>query len=207
MGSVGVVRLLAVVVCALVAATLAPGRALAASAYAEAVAADSPRAYWRLGEASGSVAADTSGNGLTSSYLNGVTLGVPGVSGDGDAAASFDGVDDRLSRALVSAQTADLTLEAWVYPEGTLHPHPLIVYNGHSGLNGYGLYLSDGSCGYGDVFYVLAGGVACNAAGSGGAIRSGEWTHLVATRTAAGVWTVYVNGESKNTGWTTSPFL
>lgn len=45
--------------------------------------------YWPLNEASGSVAADLSGNGRNGAYAA-VTLGRPGI-GDGFTAASFDG--------------------------------------------------------------------------------------------------------------------
>src|SRR5206468_2153811 len=37
---------------------------------------DGPIAYYRLGEASGTSAADASGNGLTGTYVGGPTLGV-----------------------------------------------------------------------------------------------------------------------------------
>ena len=54
------------------------------SAYSEQVLADGPRSYWRLGETSGTSAADVTGaNGGT--YGGGVTLGQPGaLTGDPD---------------------------------------------------------------------------------------------------------------------------
>lgn len=48
--------------------------ATAASAYAAAVAADSPLVYWRLGETSGTTAVDASGNGRDGTYTNSPTL-------------------------------------------------------------------------------------------------------------------------------------
>lgn len=59
--------------------------------YSAEVLADSPLVYWRLGESSGTVAADASGNGHTGTYTNGVALGAPGYTGDGNTAATFDG--------------------------------------------------------------------------------------------------------------------
>ena len=57
--------------------------------------ADNPLGYWRLGETSGTTAADSSGHDRNGAYLNGVTLGIPGaLSGDPNTAASFDGVND-----------------------------------------------------------------------------------------------------------------
>ncbi len=46
--------------------------------YALAVLADTPAGYWRLGEAGGSIATDSSANGLNGLYENGVVYGVPG---------------------------------------------------------------------------------------------------------------------------------
>jgi hypothetical protein len=70
---------------------------------------------WRLGETSGTVAADAVGS-APGVYLNGPTLGVPGIAGDnGDTAVSFDGVDDHV--AIAPTPSLDLvdgmTLEAW----------------------------------------------------------------------------------------------
>src|SRR5262249_56626181 len=47
----------------------------AATSYDQAVLADSPAAYWRLGESSGSSVADSSGDANGGSYSGGVTLG------------------------------------------------------------------------------------------------------------------------------------
>lgn len=49
-------------------------------------------AYWRLNESSGTTAADSSGNSH-SAAVSGTTWGASGI-GDGDTAASFDGVND-----------------------------------------------------------------------------------------------------------------
>jgi hypothetical protein len=60
--------------------------------YVDEVLADSPLAYWRLGEPSGATAADSSGNGHDGTYEGSPTLGVSGsVAGDADTAATFDG--------------------------------------------------------------------------------------------------------------------
>lgn len=64
--------------------------------YESEVLADSPLVYWRLGEASGTTAADDSGNGHTATYKNGPTLGVTGLlSGDPDTAVLFNGASDQ----------------------------------------------------------------------------------------------------------------
>ena len=77
---------------------------------------DGPTAYWRLGEASGTVADDeaSTNNGT---YQNGVTLGQTGaLLADANTAASFDGVNDIVSVPHSSSlnATTGVTIEAWV---------------------------------------------------------------------------------------------
>jgi hypothetical protein len=57
--------------------------------YTAKVLALSPIAYWVMGESSGSVAQDSSGNGRVGAYTA-VTLGAAGI-GDGRTSASYDG--------------------------------------------------------------------------------------------------------------------
>ncbi len=60
-------------------------------AYLSAVLTDLPSGYWRLGEGSGVVAVDSSGNGRNGTYsATGVTLGQTGLlTGDTDTAAAL----------------------------------------------------------------------------------------------------------------------
>ena len=58
-------------------------------AYSDEVLADSPLAYWRLGESSGTTIGDSSGNSRSGTYAGTYTLGVPGLlGGDSDTAVS-----------------------------------------------------------------------------------------------------------------------
>ena len=86
-------------------------RAATRDFYAQEVLIDSPMAYWRLGESSGTTLVDELGtyNGTYS----GVTLGATGLLiGDTNTAADFDGVDDY---ALVDgyADSASFSVELW----------------------------------------------------------------------------------------------
>jgi YVTN family beta-propeller protein len=86
--------------------------------YAQTVVHDAPIGYWRLGEKSGTSAADRAGTN-TGTYSGGVTLGVPGLlSGDPDTAASFNGANQMVTVPSTTAlsPSTKVTLEAWIKP-------------------------------------------------------------------------------------------
>ncbi|HZL38153.1 MAG TPA: right-handed parallel beta-helix repeat-containing protein, partial [Tepidisphaeraceae bacterium] len=84
--------------------------------YSSAIQADGPLAYYRLGD-SGSVAADSSGNGLNGSYVGGVTTGVAGVlAGDANKAVTLDGATGAVKLGSFSNLSNGFTWEGWVYP-------------------------------------------------------------------------------------------
>lgn len=63
--------------------------------YSSEVLADSPLAYWRLGESSGTTMLDSSSNGRNGTYQGGPSLGATGLLlDDSNTAVVFDGVDD-----------------------------------------------------------------------------------------------------------------
>lgn len=87
------------------------------SAYREAVLADSPVAYWRLGEASGTNAADEMGT-YDATYVNTPTLAASGLlTGDPNTAVTFDSAQSEYADAgsvnpIGGASAA--TVEVWV---------------------------------------------------------------------------------------------
>jgi len=116
------------------------------SPYRDAVMADGPRGYWRLGESSGTTAADETGANL-GTYTNGVTLGQPGViPTDPNTSASFDGVNDYVK--VNDSNSLDLasavTIEAWVKRSrsGTWQVIVGKPGNGQSALENYALWLN-----------------------------------------------------------------
>lgn len=73
--------------------------------YSAEVLADSPSAYWRLGESSGTTGNDSSGNGRNGTYAGGFTLGIASaLAGDSNTAVDFNNTSARLSMS--SAQQA-----------------------------------------------------------------------------------------------------
>ena len=85
--------------------------------YSSEVLADSPLAYWRLGETSGTTAADSSGNNHGGTYAGGPTLGVAGLlTGDSDPACQFDGSNDivTINTAAWMNVSSTISVEAWI---------------------------------------------------------------------------------------------
>ncbi len=77
-------------VASLVAGILPTVAFAAPPAFQTAVLANNPYAYYRVGESSGTTAADSSGNNRTGSYVGSPTLGVMGAGG-GDTAVGLNG--------------------------------------------------------------------------------------------------------------------
>jgi hypothetical protein len=116
-GGAAVAALLAL---ALVSAHMGSADASGPRSYAAEVMADNPAGYWRLGEASGTSAADETDNAGHGLYKNGVVLGVPGaMATDANTAARFDGGNDLVEIAdpasgALDFGTDDFTTEAWI---------------------------------------------------------------------------------------------
>jgi hypothetical protein len=86
--------------------------------YANTVLGDSPVAYWRLGETSGTTAGDSTGNGHTGTYAGGYTLNVLGpLVGDVDTGVLFDGTSGQMQSAGISLSASQMSVEGWVYPQ------------------------------------------------------------------------------------------
>jgi hypothetical protein len=80
------------------------------------VRADAPRAYWRLGELSGTALLEDEAR-ANGNYSGGVVLGVDPALNDSNRAARFDGGNDKGSvpdNASLDFGTDDFTVEAWI---------------------------------------------------------------------------------------------
>lgn len=86
-------------------------RRFGSEAYRAAVLADSPVAYWRLGEASGTTAADEVGS-YAGTYVGSPTLGGSGVF-TGNSAASFNGSSQYITASALGSRTS-WSIECWV---------------------------------------------------------------------------------------------
>lgn len=86
--------------------------------YRDQVIADGATGYWRLGEASGTVAADNSGHGNTGTISGGVTVAQPGALADGDTAALLDGASGKVTAPSLP-MSATCSVEVWVKTTST----------------------------------------------------------------------------------------
>jgi hypothetical protein len=84
--------------------------------FADIYRADSPIAYYRLGDTA-DVMADASGNGRDGEYKNRQQSGPIGISGDGDTARLFWGDSGYGFSNSVAAGRYQSTIEAWVNPD------------------------------------------------------------------------------------------
>lgn len=110
----------------------------APTGYAAEVLADSPLAYYRLGEPSGTTMTDSSGNSRNGTYGGGVTLGGANLLSTGTStSADFDGSNDYASVANGAWMTvSNLTVEAMVRPDSVTGTRTIMARRQISSLSG-----------------------------------------------------------------------
>lgn len=160
--------------------------------------ADSPRAYWRLGERSGTTAADEL-LGADGSYLGGAALGAAGaLGGDADTAVRLDGTDDRVSMGdpadgRLDAASSDLSVETWL--RTTVNGERAIVSKRPSVGPYWQLTVTDDSGHVGGVRVTASDGtVTRQVYGPQVRVDDGRWHHVVVTFDRDGAIAVWVDG-------------
>ena len=179
--------------------------------YADAVLADMPTAYYRLGEAAGATTvANSFGDGedgtVNAGDGGGVTFGHPGAVGGTDGSAHFNGtgwitvLDDNF--ALDFETGLPFTMEYWMNPDG----------HKDNDANWHIISRSDPATPAADAFIVNSGtnanfaeNVRFHTDGWGGGnhrVDSGantviinEWSHVVGTYNGSNEMAIYLNGE------------
>jgi hypothetical protein len=172
--------------------------------YRDVVLADSPAAYWRLGEAqASSSAADEAASPDAGTYANAPTLGQWGpLSGDSSRAVRFDGAGafvDVPDAAKLKPGSAS-SLEAWVKTSaanGVIVDKPLVAGSTVS----YSLSVASGKA---KVAVNLSGGAY--SVTSTASVNDGNWHHLVGTFTGSTL-ALYVDGASAASSVSTSGSL
>lgn len=162
--------------------------------------ADSPMARYRLGESSGTIASDSSGNSRHGTYEGGATFNSRTglVTSDPDNAIGFDGVDDAVSLP-GGFSTVALTIEAWIQV-GKVTGYHQYIYD-----QGTGSYVSP----YYDLLMLRFPAASDPAAGklqfayagitatSSITVDDGLVHHVVARRTSAGDATIWIDGVNR----------
>lgn len=162
------------------------------ASYVDEVMADSPRAYWRFGESSGTTAVSATETNA-GSYVNGVELGQRGaIRGDSNTAVSLDGVNDtvRVPSSTSLSATSALSLEAWINPSSLPSDTTATI------MRKGGEYLLRLHPSGGVTFRLSKEGAANELSTPDNPISAGRWSHVVATWDGAAM-TVYVNGSRR----------
>jgi hypothetical protein len=146
--------------------------------------AQSATAHWRLGETSGTVAADAQGS-ADGTYTGGPGLGARGaLSFDADRSVRFDGTDDEM----FAAAPASGTLEGWFFWEAGV-----AVMRDSTSAGGWILAFDSG----GRIAY-RAGGTTSTTSLATADVRDG-WRHFALTA-GGGASALYVDGALVHTG-------
>jgi PKD repeat protein len=168
-----------------------PLAAAPADDYGKRVYDDDPTLYWRLNEAGGTVAADSGPLGNTGSYTGTVTGGQAGaVAGTSNKAAAFQSPSAVYSDA-VFANPITYSEEIWFSTTTTVGGKLIGFGNVQQGQsNNYDrhVYLQDDGR---LVFGTYTG--QTNTVTSDAAYNDGQWHHVVATQSGAGM-VLYVDG-------------
>lgn len=171
--------------------------------YAMEVQADSPVAYWKLDETSGTTAADSVG-GNNGTYTGGYTLNQTGIPSTGRPSVLFNGSSGHVNIGAPAALnlTAAWTLEAWVYLTSTPDGSGIISES----------YPDSGNVLYELGFGIQAGGAALEVGyytGSSWQKVTGSALSLNAGHHVAGTWNgttllIYADGVQVATATPTS---
>ena len=162
------------------------GRTAGSDAYREALlGTPGLAAYWRLGELSGGVAANSAG-GAPGSFAGRFVLGQPGVFGPiGDTAASFDGASGEVVAPGPGLASAGATIEGWFnWRAGTA------VMRDSTSAGGEGWLPAFNSAG--NLHYRLGGG-GFNTGLPVTRLRDGAWHHVAAVKDGSAA-RLYIDG-------------
>ena len=159
----------------------------AADAYCVEVVADSPEAYWRLGETSGSTAGDEYDQ-LDGSITSPVSMGQPGLIEGSNTSAAFTGGDVRV-QAPASAIKAPFSVEAWIHPTD-VNGYRMIASSRWPGEFGTDITIHNGKM---HADFGTGSGWLTNNANSASSIPANTTSHVVYTVTD-NTWKLYLNG-------------
>src|SRR5262249_50290124 len=156
--------------------------------------------FYRLGEASGTAAADASGNGLTATYVGGPTLGAVGSPvGGSDTAVQLNGTGQYIQMPNGFADfTSGLTLEIWANPTAVSNGARFFDLGNGPYAENIILYRSGTT---NDLrFAIYRGGSVVTDVTAPNAIQLNSWQHFAVTMDVAGTVKLFKNGQVIATG-------
>jgi hypothetical protein len=169
--------------------------------YHDQVLAASPAGYWRLGETSGTSAADETGT--NPGTYNNVLLDQPGaLAGDSNPSASFDGARSyvRVPASPSLNMTSAVTVEFWAKRRTISNTYQVLVGkpgNGQSKFENYAVWLTNTN-----RYIAYFGNGSTYAVVQTPAITDTNWHHVVATHNGSMI-RIYLDGLLKQENATT----
>lgn len=153
------------------------------SAYEDVVLADSPLAYYILGESSGTpqgtTMLDSSGNGRDGTYGGGITLGQPGIPGSTATAAVMTAVSDgggEVADAAWMDVTTAVCVEVWFKSTAQSADDCLVSRDRSSGDRAWSLRLDTGERA---ELLVFNAATANSSPSATTVLNDGDWHHVV----------------------------
>lgn len=167
-----------------------------------------PSAWWKFDETTGSLAADSSGNGRAAAVV-----GASWTPGKFDGSLSFDGAGDYAYLTDTQAGgatgtgldigTRDWTVAAWIKTTSSGMVATKMDFVGGSNPDGWGLAVS-GNGTVGAVLTKSNGSTVNIFAGDGATVNDGQWHHIAAVFNRAGSLIRYVDGLATGTRYSLS---
>lgn len=170
--------------------------------YYNEVMADSPIAYYRLGETSGTTAADSSGNGYNGIYEGTVTLGAPSLilNNLGNLALGGDGTSVYVrigGPSTLYGLNRNFSIEGWVKPNFTASGQISGLWS--SGLAGVCIRIGWNGT---NISVELLSDYSASLYTWTTTVGNNTTTHIVFTCTSSGVCTLYINGSAFGSTYT-----
>ncbi|HEV8607062.1 MAG TPA: LamG domain-containing protein, partial [Tepidisphaeraceae bacterium] len=169
--------------------------------YQNRVLEDAPVAYWRLGESSGTTAADSSPNLHDATYLNGAVLGQGGaINGNSNTSVRLDGVNDFIQLPSGFADMSNgITMEAWVNPAN--QGNFARIFNLGNGQGNDLILVGRYSTTVDTLFVQTYNGTSAGTVLTfANVLDQSHWTHIAVSITSAGNVLVYKNGRLIGSG-------
>jgi hypothetical protein len=180
-----------------------PGGSPAEQTYSEFIISLSSTAYWRLGESSGTTAADEIGSN-DGAYTNGPLLGQTGlITGDPDTCIRLDGTNDFVTMGdVLNPGTSDFSVVIWINAD-TLTTNRLIQKRGTGGGGATGGWQISTSAGNWNNIFVDAGDGSysqINTSSAHGVTTGSIFMVSITWKNSTGVLKLYINDTHVATG-------